>query len=135
MWQRIAADALVLLHFAFVLFVVGGGLLVWRWSRLAWLHVPCALYGAAIELVGWICPLTPLEQSLRRAAGGEGYTGGFIDHYVRDVLYPASWNRVHVWLGVGVAALNVGVYGALLWRRLARRRDASRVDTPGGSVS
>lgn len=112
----VVADVLVLLHLAFVLFVVFGGLLV-LWHRpTAWLHVPAALYGAAIEFFGWTCPLTPLEIRFRRLAGEEGYTGGFIDHYVRGLLYPEQWMEIHVWLGVGVVALNLVVY-LWIWRR------------------
>ena len=110
------ADLVMLLHLGFVLFVVAGALLVLRYPRLAWLHLPCALYGAALELFGWICPLTPLEQSLRRSAGTGGYSGGFIEHYIGGLLYPSNWDRIHVWLGVGVLALALAVYGRLLLR-------------------
>ena len=111
------ADVVMLVHFGFVLFVVAGALLVLRHPRLAWVHLPTALYGAALELFGWICPLTPLEQSLRREAGAGGYSGGFIEHYVGGLLYPSSWDRIHIWLGVGVLALILAVYGRLLLRR------------------
>ncbi|UCG77040.1 MAG: DUF2784 domain-containing protein [Gemmatimonadota bacterium] len=115
----------MLLHFGFVIFVIAGGLLVlWR-PRFSWLHIPCALYGAAIELFGWVCPLTPLEQSLRRTAGQGGYEGGFIEHYVRPILYPANWRDIHVLLGIAVVVVNVGIY-VWVWRRLRRqaRREA-----------
>ena len=113
------ADVVLVAHFAFILFVVLGGLLVLRWPRLAWIHLPVLAYGAAIELVGWICPLTPLEQRLRAAAGQAGYEGGFIEHYVGRVVYPADWHSMHVWLGVLLVLFNLAVYGALLlrWRR------------------
>ena len=80
MWYRIAADFVLITHFAFVLFVVLGGFLALRWPRLAWVHLPVALYGAIIEFLGFICPLTPLENSLRQRGGEAGYSGGFIDH-------------------------------------------------------
>lgn len=116
------AELVMLLHFGFVVFVIAGGLLVlWR-VRVAWLHVPCALYGAAIELFGWICPLTPLEQTLRRTAGQGGYEGGFIEHYVRPILYPQNWRDIHVLLGFAVVAVNVAIY-VWVWRR---RRHRSR---------
>ena len=83
------ADLLVLFHATFVLFVVAGGLLVLKWPRLAWLHIPCALWGVLIEFGGWICPLTPLENTLRQRAGEAGYSGGFVEHYVLHVLYPS----------------------------------------------
>ena len=115
--SAVLADLIMVAHLGFVVFVVAGGLLVlWR-PRLAWLHVPCALYGAAIELFGWVCPLTPWEQSLRRAAGQAGYSGGFIEHYVGRILYPGNWGEIHVYLGVGVLALNGAIYGWLLYRR------------------
>lgn len=110
MAYKILADLVMLVHFAFVAFVVAGGLLVLKWRRVAWLHVPLALYGATLEFVGWVCPLTPLEQNLRRAAGGAGYEGGFIDHYIRGVLYPANWGDMHVWLGVLLLVGNAAIY-------------------------
>ena len=105
------ADFVVVLHFLFVLFVVLGGLLVLRWPRVAWLHLPAAIWGAAIELAGGICPLTPLENSLRRQAGGTGYSGGFIEHYILPVLYPSDLTRsIQIVLGLLVIALNLAIY-------------------------
>ena len=122
---RLAADLVVLLHGAFVLFVALGGLLVWRWPRLAWLHLPAVAWGALIEFTGWICPLTPLEQHLRQVVGQAGYAGGFIDHYLLALLYPAGLTREMQWaLGAGVLMVNGAVYGLLLgrWARAAGRR-------------
>ena len=122
---RLAADLVALLHGAFVLFVVGGGLLVWRWPRLAWLHLPAVAWGALIEFTGWMCPLTPLEQHLRQVIGQAGYAGGFIDHYLWTLLYPAGLTREMQWaLGAGVLMVNGAVYGVLLgrWARAAGRR-------------
>ncbi|HSF03414.1 MAG TPA: DUF2784 domain-containing protein, partial [Solirubrobacterales bacterium] len=82
MGYRAAADALVAFHLGFILFVMLGALLAFRWPRVAWLHLPCAVWGAWVELAGWVCPLTPLEVELRRKAGLEGYRGGFIENYV-----------------------------------------------------
>lgn len=110
------ANALVLLHLSFVLFVVFGGVLVMRWRRIAWIHIPAVLYGVAIELVGWTCPLTPLEQHVRQAAGEAGYQGPFLDHYVGAILYPHNWSQVHLLLGVGVMLLNAWVYARLITR-------------------
>lgn len=125
MLHRWLADAVLVLHFAFVVFVVLGGLLVLRWPRLAWLHVPVALYGATIEFLGFICPLTPLENSLRRAGGEAGYQGGFIEHYITAALYPEGLAReIQVILGIAVVALNAGIY-AVLVRRRKRARDAA----------
>jgi len=122
-FHKLAADLLVVIHALFVLFVVLGGVVVWRWPRLAWLHLPAAAWGAWIEFTGSICPLTPLEQSLRRAAGGIGYEGGFIDHYLLPVLYPAGMERGAQWtLGLLVVGLNLAIYGRLLLRRGKRPR-------------
>ena len=85
---RLLADMVLIFHAAFVVFVVLGGLLTLRWPRMAWVHVPVVLWGAGIEFVGGICPLTPLENHWRRLAGEQGYAGGFIDHYIVAVLYP-----------------------------------------------
>jgi Protein of Unknown function (DUF2784) len=115
---RLLADLVVTSHVAFVVFVAVGGLLVLRWGRLAWLHVPCALWGAWVELAGWICPLTPLEVSLRRAAGEAGYSGGFLEHYVLPLLYPSGLTRtVQTGLGVAVLAVNAVAYTLVLRRR------------------
>lgn len=117
MGYRLLADILVGVHFLFVVFVVAGGFLTWRWPRVAWIHVPVALWGALIEFAGWICPLTPLENSLRRAAGQAGYTGGFVEHYVIPVVYPGILTReIQVALGVAVIAINVLAYGVLFRR-------------------
>jgi hypothetical protein len=117
MGYRLLADILVGIHFLFVVFVVAGGFLTWRWPRLAWIHVPVALWGVLIEFAGWICPLTPLDNSLRRAAGQAGYTGGFVEHYVIPVVYPGALTReIQLALGVAVIAINVVVYGQLARR-------------------
>jgi Protein of Unknown function (DUF2784) len=118
----VLADVVVGLHFIFVLFVVLGGLLVLRWRRLAYVHVPAAVWGAAIEFGGWICPLTPLEHSLRRQAGGAAYSGGFIEHYILPVLYPSALTReIQLILGFFVVGLNVTIYAYVL--RRARREN------------
>lgn len=120
------ADLLVVLHFAFLAFVVIGGAFVLRWPKLAWVHVPAAIWGVLIEFFGWICPLTPLEIALRHRAGEAAYTGGFIAHYVMRVLYPDGLTRgTQVVLGVLVLALNVGLYWLVLARR-GRMGRASR---------
>ena len=118
---RVLADAIVVLHLAFVAFVVLGGLLVARWPRLAWLHLPAAAWGAWVEFAGRVCPLTPLENRLRDQGGTPGYTTDFVEHYLMPVLYPASLTREVQWLLGGVVVLvNALVYAALL-RRSARR--------------
>ena len=117
MTYRIAADFIVLLHFAFILFVVLGGLLVFYRRMFAWLHLPTVLWGVLIEFSGWICPLTPWEQSLRIKAGQVGYSGGFVEHYLMPLIYPVALTpEIQIILGVLVLILNVGVYG-WLWSK------------------
>jgi hypothetical protein len=116
--MAVLADLVVLLHAAFIVFVAAGGLLAWHRPRLAWLHLPAAAWGAWIELSGGICPLTPLENSLRAAAGQAGYAGDFVGRYLLPLIYPAGLTReIQIVLGIGVLALNAAIYGALLWRR------------------
>jgi hypothetical protein len=130
MASRFLADLVVGVHALFVAFVVVGGLLALRWPWTAALHVPAAIWGALIELRGWTCPLTPLENSLRRAAGDAGYQGGFIEYYLLPVLYPAGLTRgVQLGLGAAVIVLNLLVYGAVLARR-SRARGTSRPTPP-----
>ena len=119
MLYGLIADALVLLHLGFVIFVIGGGFLAWRWRWLAWAHVPCALWGAAIEFGGWICPLTPLENYLRQRAGTTGYAGDFVEHYLTPVLYPADLtSSVQLALGTLVLLINGFAYAVYFRRRL-----------------
>ena len=118
MIYRLLADLTVIGHGLFVLFVVFGGLLVLRSPRVAWLHAPSAAWGAWIEFQGWVCPLTPLENHLRRLGGGAGYGGGFVEHYVLPILYPPGLTRdVQILLGFLVCALNLAVYGWVIRRR------------------
>ena len=111
------ADAVVLLHAAFIAFVVLGGLLCLRWPRLVPLQLPAWLWGAYIELSGGTCPLTPLENRLRAAAGEAGYRGGFVEHHLLPLIYPAALTREIQWLlGGTVIAINLAVYAWLVWR-------------------
>jgi len=115
------ADAVLLFHALFVVFVVFGVLAVLRWPRLAWLHIPCALWGIWIELSGGICPLTPLENYLREAAGEAGYQGSFLAHYLMPLIYPAQLTRATQVLLGGLAMVpNVLGYGWILSRRKKR---------------
>ena len=108
---RVAADLVVVVHAAFVVFVILGGLVVARWPRMAWLHLPAVAWGVVIELAGWICPLTPLENYLRERAGSSAYQGDFIEHYLLPVLYPAQLTRVRqIWFGVLAIIINLCVY-------------------------
>lgn len=125
------ADLLVVLHLLFVAFVGLGGLLVLRWPRVAWLHLPAALWGVGIELTGRICPLTPLERELRRRAGESAYQGDFVSHYLLPVLYPRGLTRVaQLWLAVLLVGVNLAIYAVVLTRR---RSTALR--TPRGDGS
>jgi hypothetical protein len=129
---RLLADATLVLHLAFIVFVVAGGLLALRWRRAPWLHLPAALWGVWIELSGGICPLTPLENALRRAAGSSGYQGGFVEHYLLPVVYPAGLSpRVQLALAAAVVLANAAVYG-FVWRRRAERRAGGRQPPPSG---
>lgn len=117
MLWRLAADALVLVHLAFILFVMLGGLLVWRWPRLCWLHLPAVAWGIVVEALHLTCPLTPWENQLRRAAGDAGYTGSFVEHYLLPVIYPAGLTpQIQLVLAALVVLVNASVYGVLLWR-------------------
>jgi len=121
--SALLADLVVVIHFWFVLFVILGGLLVLRWPRLAFVHLPAATWGVLIEFAGWVCPLTPLEQSLRLKAGEQGYSGSFIEHYVLPLLYPSALTRtVQVALGAIVIAVNLCIYGYLLKRLNTKAR-------------
>ena len=120
MTYRLLADATVAIHLAFIAFVVLGGLVVLRKPVVAWLHVPAIVWVVWLELTGAICPLTPLENLLRARAGEAGYQGGFIDHYLMPIIYPAGLTpQVQIGLGIAVLVLNLAVY-AIVWRRRAR---------------
>ena len=117
MFYTLTADAIVVLHLAFVIFVVAGGLLVFRWRRVALLHLPAVVWAVLLEFRGWLCPLTPLELKLRASGGQAGYGGGFIEHYILPVLYPVELDKVmQIEIGSLVIAVNIAVYGWLLWR-------------------
>ena len=125
MTYRLAADALVLLHLGFILFAAFGGCLVWYRVRFAWLHVPALLWGLWIEVSHGICPLTPLENELRRRAGESGYATGFIEHYLIPLIYPPALAPPdQVVIATLLLLINVAVYTAVL-RRYRRRADAA----------
>ena len=120
------ADAVLLLHLAFIAFATFGALAVWRWPRLAWLHLPALGWAAYVVMAGEICPLTPLETGLRRAAGEAGYRESFIAHYLLPLIYPQAvqgemGRGLRVGLGVGLVVLNVVVYTFVLKRQRAAR--------------
>ena len=123
MIYSLLADLVVVAHFAFILFVVAGGLLVFRWRRALWIHLPAALWGILIEFAGWICPLTPLENRLRLKAGELGYEGSFVEHHLLPIVYPEELTRNgQILLGGLVLVVNALVYAILLRRRQASFR-------------
>ena len=130
MLNRIAAELLLFVHFAFILFALFGGLLVLVEKRWAWAHIPTVLEASLINLFSLSCPLTPLENRLQRLGGRAGYQGGFIEHYLTAALYPAGLTReAQLALGTAVLALNLIVYGrVVVVSRLERRRAARGAD-------
>lgn len=120
MSDRLLADAVVVCHLAFIAFVVAGGLLVLVRPWWAALHLPAAAWGAYTEFTGTICPLTPVENALRRSAGAAGYDGGFVEHYLIPLIYPAGLTAsTQFWLGLAVIGINAAVY-AIAWRYRGR---------------
>ena len=120
MIYRIAADFVLMTHFAFIVLVVVGGLVVYRYAWFAWIHIPAASWGAFVELTGRICPLTTLENFLRIRAGQEGYVDSFVEHYIVPVIYPAGLTRHVQFLLAGlVIAANVIIYATILLRKRA----------------
>jgi hypothetical protein len=123
MIYQILADVVLVLHLLFIIFVVGGGLLVLKWRWVAFPHLPAAIWGAVIEFMGWYCPLTPLENHLRHIAGQSGYEGGFIEHYLLPVIYPHGLtSEVQIMLGIFVVAVNVVIYTFILLRKKKSRQ-------------
>lgn len=127
MIYRWLADVVVVVHGAFVLFVMVGAFLALRWRWVVWLHLPAAIWGVLIEYAGWICPLTPLENALRARAGESGYTGDFIEHYLLRALYPQGLTRTtQLVLGSLALGVNIAAYALLIRQSRSRRDDAVR---------
>ena len=125
MVYRLLADLVVLIHLLFVAFALFGGALALRWTWMPWVHLPAAAWGAMLEFCGWLCPLTPLENLLRRAGGGAGYSGGFVERYIVPLVYPTDLTReLQLVLGCIVVGVNAGVY-SYLWCRFRRLRGSS----------
>lgn len=123
MVYRLLADLVLLCHLAFVLFALLGGMLVPRHPRALWLHLPTLGWGVAVEWAGWTCPLTPLENKLRRLGGEAGYAGGFVEHLLSQALYPVSLTaQLRYALGLFLIAVNLAIYGYVIARM--RRRTA-----------
>lgn len=114
---KLLADLTAIIHLTFILFVILGGLLLIRWNRFAWLHIPAALWGALIEFKGWYCPLTNLELFLLEKSGASGYSRGFVAHYILPVVYPGEMTReLQIELGLFVIFLNIIIYGFVIYR-------------------
>ena len=124
--MRALADLVVLAHVVFIVFVLFGGLLACHWRWIPAVHLPAVLWGAAVESFGWVCPLTPLENLLRRADGGEGFSASFIEWYVVPLVYPAGLTReLQLLLGGAVIAVNAIVYFVVL-RRVKKMKGAQQ---------
>ena len=118
MLYHLLANLVMLLHFGFILFALLGALLVARWPRLVWLHLPTALWAMAIEFYGGICPLTPLENWLRAKGGTAGYGESFIEHYIGAIIYPGEiTTTVKILLGLAVLVINLALYAWIIRRR------------------
>ncbi|PSU34851.1 DUF2784 domain-containing protein [Photobacterium lutimaris] len=117
MVYRILADLVVILHLVFIIFALfGGSLVLWR-GYMLFVHIPAALWVTVLSFKGWICPLTPLENQLRQAAGGEGYPGGFVEHYIIPVIYPVGIHvGVQVLLGIAAVGINIVIYALVYYR-------------------
>jgi len=115
---HILAELIVVIHFAFIIFSLFGGLLVIWQKWVAYIHIPAATWGSLIALQGWICPLTPLENYLRMQGGSAGYSGGFIAHYIAPIIYPEGLTRdLQVNLGIIALGTNIVIYIYVVYRR------------------
>ncbi len=123
MLYRLLADLAAFAHFAFVIFVAFGGLLVLRWRKLAWVHLPCAIWGALIELANWICPLTTVENAFRLKAGLQGYSEGFIAYHIYRLIYPPGLTRgTQLAIAILVFLVNTTIYTKVFPIRRRRSR-------------
>ena len=111
MMYGLLADIVLIIHLLFIIFVIGGGLLTLRWKKAAWLHLPLLVWAIFVEFTGWVCPLTPIENSLRKMTGGSGYSGSFIEHYLLPIIYPGAMTRgVQITLGMMLIIVNICTY-------------------------
>lgn len=127
MLYSILADVVVIIHFLFILFVLFGGLMVLRWRKAVYFHIPAFIWGALIEIAGWICPLTPLENKLRSLAGQSGYSGDFIGHYLEKIIYPDFLTReIQIIFGSAVIIVNLIIYGYIIFGKSDIKKAASK---------
>ena len=125
MWFRLAADGVLILHLAFILFVLFGAAMAVRWRWIPLVHLPAATWGVIIELSGGVCPLTYMENDFRLKAGQSGYTESFVEHYILDIIYPAGITTDIQFVLAGVViVINIALYGWLY----ARRRHGIKAD-------
>jgi hypothetical protein len=118
MTYRVLADVVLVVHLSFIVFVVAGGLFFLRWRVVAWIHIPAVVWAVLLEFMGWICPLTPLENWLRAQAGDPGYGSGFIEHFLLPLVYPTILTRdLQVALGTSALILNAAIYAWAIHRR------------------
>jgi hypothetical protein len=123
MIHLLAANAILTLHLLFICLVMFGAVVALRWPGFAFIHIPAAIWGFLVEAMGWYCPLTEFENALLRMAGEEGYTGGFIEHYLLAIIYPDGLTReIQVAMAVMVLLVNGGLYGWMLARRWRQKR-------------
>lgn len=116
MFSLLLADLVLIIHVLFIVFVIFGGVLALRWHRVIWIHLPCAVWGMLIEFRGWICPLTYLENDLRKVAGASGYSSGFIEHYLTPIIYPPGLTQeIQILLGISVIIINLVIYSYVGW--------------------
>jgi hypothetical protein len=122
MMYRLFADLVFVFHLSFICFVIGGGFLVWRWRWVAFLHIPAAIWGLAIEFLSAPCPLTPLEQMLLHKTGEAAYQGGFIDHYLVPLIYPEANPRFFLEAGLFLLLINSAIYAWIIMRIKAKNK-------------
>lgn len=114
---KILADTILLIHLAFIVFVILGGWIVFYHRWMAWIHIPMVIWSSIVNLTRWRCPLTPLENLYRSAAGEAGYEGGFIRHYIEPLLYPEGLTYdLGILVGVFVFVWNALIYGIIVYR-------------------
>ncbi len=119
---EILADLVLLIHAGFIVFAVLGGFLALRWRGLVWLHLPALAWGVLVESMGWICPLTPLENQLRLLAGDPDIGQDFLAHYLVSLIYPPHLTRLdQLWLAAGLILLNLVAYGIRLRQHVRKR--------------
>lgn len=116
MFFPLLADFVLIIHALFIVFVIFGGVLA-LWSHwVIWIHLPCAVWGMLIEFRGWVCPLTYLENDLRKAAGASGYSSGFIEHHLMPIIYPPGLTQeIQILLGISVVIINLVIYSYVGW--------------------